>query len=299
MLSILTRLGNDGIDLIPDLNMCLLAQHEQDFEWIILCRPSIDSLNLANDARFQWGRPGQIKFIETNTNSRGGCLNIGLRESTGSHITVLDDDDMVFSNFVSEFIRLQSQHKQQNIIFRTQIGLMTVENLSGTAKSLSSTAPVRAFWPTSFNPLEHLLVNQSPCHALSFPRTQIKEHNISWDENLSSVEDWDFLTNCLQYMYVLDNPCFTGIYRQPKKQSRSKKLETNKNWSSAEATVRKRNLCDRKFDFASQDIFLKPQIQNNFTKFDKIAVKIAQKIPRESAAYRFLRRFYRALATNK
>ena len=103
MLSIMTRVGQEDLDFLAELNLSLCAQSDQNFEWILVLRPSVNSEKIKEKINHYWAKKNQVVMVESESDSRGGSLNIGLEVCRGKFFTVLDSDDLVFDHFVSVF----------------------------------------------------------------------------------------------------------------------------------------------------------------------------------------------------
>jgi hypothetical protein len=240
MISIITRAGSDAEPAIFDLYLCIRNQFDLDFEWIILVRPSykFDSgglkLRLDSDPILK----SRTKIIFASTNSRGELLNIGLRVVKGSHFVVVDDDDLVVSNFTQQ-LNLAALEAPKAIL-RTIPSRKVVRDLSNFPGNLISLSKCEFLWPDKFDPHQHLYSNQTPCLSLAFPTYIAKINSLSWDSDLVAVEDWDFLLSFLRKAKVLQLPVATSIYRQRKRTTRSRKSVRVTDWKGAESTVRLR-----------------------------------------------------------
>ena len=281
MLSILTRVGQEDLDFLPELNLSLCAQSDQNFEWILVLRPSVNSEKIKEKINHYWAKKNQVVMVESESDSRGGSLNIGLEVCRGKFFTVLDSDDLVFDHFVSVFNKAGNYKKNNTKILRAQVGKQIIKTQKKSPKQIMSMSSISFDWPEKFDLSNHLITNQSPCNSLAFPIQQIRKRNIKWDPTLESVEDWDILTNALQYLEVTDIAEMIGIYRQGKKNSRSA-LQTKKYlWNRSESAVRLRIILNR--NYKMKDSNQVPEVK----KYSRIVRILASSIPRNSFLYRF------------
>lgn len=286
MLSVITRVGPEDLLFIPELNLSLSAQKDQNFQWVLVLRPNVTTDDLLKQIDLYWARKTQIHIIQADTDSRGGLLNIGLDAARGEIFTVVDADDLLFDHCVQTFNEANKEKKNNGLILRTQVGRQYINDQKKNQNQIASESSISFVWPSKFNLSNHLRVNQSPCHSLAFPMEQIKKFKVKWDPLLDSVEDWDFLTNALQYLGVKDLNEKTGIYRQGKKQSRSQ-LKTKKYvWQRSESNVRLRILLERTYKLTHEDINDTIQRLPRFIKF------LAYIIPSNSILYRLAKRLY-------
>jgi hypothetical protein len=293
MLSVITRVGPEDLFFISELNLSLSAQSDQNFEWILVLRPHVTRDDLLEKVNLYWARKTQIHIVQADTDSRGGVLNIGLAVAHGEIFTVVDADDLLFDHFVKTFNEERKEKRNQCVILRTQVGRQYINDQKKNQNQISGESSISFLWPRKFNLSNHLSINQSPCHSLAFPAEQIKKFKINWDPSLNSVEDWDFLTNALQYLGVKDLDERTGIYRQEKKQSRSQQKTKKYLWQRSESTVRLRILLERSYKLTSEDI------KDNIQRLPRAINFFTRIIPSDSSLYRLAKRIYLKFQENK
>ena len=246
MISILTRAGADAFPSIFDLFSCLAAQTNEGFEWIILARPGfmprVNEFKIILDADVNLQH--RTSLITAETDSRGGLLNIGIEAAKGDYVVVVDDDDLVTSNFVEEFENKRkaffTNSTVQPYAMRTIPARKIYEIVSTSNREMIGMSPVQFPWPKIFYLNLHLRANQTPCCSIAWPVETIRVNKIKWDENLGAVEDWDFLCNILQHIRVENLDTITSIYRISKNGSRSLTIEGEETWIEAEKIVRGR-----------------------------------------------------------
>jgi hypothetical protein len=254
MLSIFTRIGDEGVFSVRDLLLCLAGQTDQNFEWLIIARPSFHShipelkrqLNINPDLQ------RRTIFLISNSNSRGGLLNLGLKKMRGDYFVVLDDDDLVSSNYVESFNFAGKKCKSKNII-RSVAARKIVEPSKQDGHNLISISKAEFPWPKDFSQIDHIYSNQTPCFSIAFPKGEIDKFKILWDETLSATEDWDFLLNASSKIKVLQIQEITGIYRVLANRSRSQRSEKIESWVTSEIRVRNK-MKQLKFPFSIEEI---------------------------------------------
>lgn len=98
-ISIITPVFNRA-DLIPILYNSLIRQGSYEFEWIVVDDGSIDNIkkiiqNLQNEAPFS------IKFISKVNGGKHTALNVGIENSSGSWIFIVDSDDYLSDDAIN------------------------------------------------------------------------------------------------------------------------------------------------------------------------------------------------------
>ena len=243
LLTIMTRIGNDGINYINDLAHCLSIQMDLDFEWLLLVRPEAhlkSQLLMETIESFENLVP-RTRLVMSPTESRSRILNCGLEYIKGEMFCTVDDDDLILPNFVQVNNEYASRNSFQ-IAVRSNALLMECMDYSIDGFSvLQQVAPVQRPWPLVFNYDQHLNQNLTPNFAVAYPTAIVMNTCIKWDENLTAVEDWDFLMQYSQKGPILSIQEELGIYRRLVGRSRSEIQETATAWSDSEKRVLKKN----------------------------------------------------------
>jgi glycosyltransferase involved in cell wall biosynthesis len=300
MLSILTRVGKEGVLPIRDLILCLAGQSDQNFEWCILARPGFHSSipELKRQIGINKDLLNRTKILVSQSNSRGGLLNFGLKKISGDYFVVLDDDDLVSSNYVASFNAAGKECQNQKII-RSVASKKIVNPLKNNDASLISASKAEFPWPKEFNLVQHFYSNQSPCFSVAFPTQKIRSSRISWDEKLDAVEDWDFLLKATSRISVHQIPDTTGIYRVLINGSRSRKVENVQEWVSSELKVKER-MKQLRFSLSIEEVEMmvaKSSSEFNGNTESKILkfviIFFNSYVPRDSWFYVFARSIYK------
>jgi hypothetical protein len=239
-LTLVTRLGDEGFPEIYDLQLCLMAQKDTNFQWIILLRPSAHKFE--RDLRLNLELYPELyertKIIRCKTDNRSKLLNSALQLVDDGYITIFDDDDLPLSSYVS-VIRESIAKSKGNLIIRTQV--VQIETLRVRLNEFwYQVAKGKALflWPESYNRYNHMSRNQTPCMAVSYPVKLLKKNNLNWDERLHAVEDWDLLIRASGVIPVFSVEVPTSIYRRAQGVYRSNLVVSPVKWSESETKVR-------------------------------------------------------------
>jgi hypothetical protein len=239
-LTIVTRLGGEGFSEIYDLQLCLAGQSDKNFTWIILLRPSAHDLD--SDLRLMLKKTPELwlrtKVIKCDTDNRSKLLNKSLSQTRDDYLVVFDDDDLPLSNFV-KVIREAASESKSTAIVRTEVVEIATERLrlnSGYTQIQRSKA--NFLWPSTFNRLDHLQQNLTPCMAVSYPVSLLRKNELQWDEELHAVEDWDFLMRSSEIIPVVSPQVVTSIYRRSGIEYRSQLSVHPRDWINSERIVR-------------------------------------------------------------
>ncbi len=230
-LSIITRTQGKRKHMLAETLLCLEGQSNLDFELLIMTHNlnqeqalSVDSI--VNDTP-KWMRE-KIRVIPVEGGSRATPLNIGFQEAKGKYFAILDDDDLVFDNWVDEFYKLAQENDGK--ILHSFVVRQDWE-VVGENKDIPRAcgAPDNTHCQ-SFQMRRQLIVNNCPLFSLAFPAYAFRELGIRFNETLNTTEDWDFLMRMAVITGVADAQVVTGIYRIWKNTENSQTLHNKKEW---------------------------------------------------------------------
>ena len=215
-LSIITRTQGSRIQPLREVLMCLAGQSCTNFELIIVVHLAGGSAYKAVIALIE-DLPARLRQrIEVMSCTRAGRaapLNDAIARARGHYVAVLDDDDLVFAHWVETFQTLARE--AHGSILRAQCTRQDFENTTsnefpGGPRAISWFQMV---WPSSYDSVAHLNVNQTPFMSLAFPATIFRDLHLRFDESLNTTEDWDFANRAAMLCGVVSSNEVTSIYR--------------------------------------------------------------------------------------
>ena len=304
-LTIVTRLGAEGFNEIYDLRLCLVAQIDQNFEWLIMLRPSahLEFKSLVSNLKLTPTLWSKTTIVKCDTNNRSKLLNQALGAVNQGYLVVLDDDDLVMSNFV-EVIRNTILITDDLSIIRTEVAKMDTKRIRvGSDYFQISTSKSENIWPTTFDRYQHLNINRTPCMAVSYPVRLLKKYGLSWDCDITAAEDWDFLMRASEVIPVESVQEITSIYRRAGGEYRSKVVVSDYQWRESEKRVRDKILL-QKFTLTGGEIadlrsdgksYLGRLYPKNFLLFRSIAIWFQPRLLNHQFLYLLSKRIYRFL----
>ncbi len=228
-LSVVMRTQGKRPDMLAEVLLCLTGQSNTDFELLIMGHKLNEEQNAVVSGIIadlpDWMRE-KTRLIHVEDGTRTTPLNRGFEEARGRYIAVLDDDDLIFDNWVEAFYELYQ--KNDGKILHTYTVLQDWETVGASFPNTprAAAAPSNIFC-CDFVLLDELRRNVCPLCALAFPAYPFKEWGIRFDETLTTTEDWDYLMRCAFLTGVANSNALTFVYR---------------NWLNAEnsATVHKK-----------------------------------------------------------
>jgi len=214
-LSIVIRTQGMRLSQLTETLLCLAGQSNQDFEVLIMGHKLSTELQLGveqviEDQDEQFRKKITLHLVEEGGRTRP--LNAGFELSRGHYIVSLDDDDLVFSNWIETFHSLASANPGQavrSVCVRQDAKITTISK----QESCYASGPFESIYPSSHSFLDQLRDNNSPIHSIAIPREAYFSTGIRFDESLTTAEDWDFFQQVFNYTGVASSSEITCIYR--------------------------------------------------------------------------------------
>lgn len=288
-ISIITRTRGNRPEMLTETLLCVCGQKDTDFELLVVGHNveenNVETIKSIIDDLPLWMRK-KTRYIPVEGGTRATPLNRGFEEAKGKYITILDDDDLVFDNWVEEF-KKSSKESPGKILHSYSIsqGWETV-SIDHPNTPIAVEKPLDTFC-RDYVFSRQLVFNVCPTMALAFPAYTFKVLNIRFDENLSTTEDWDFLMRTAFITGVFNNDTPTSIYRQWLNTENSRSLHNQKEWEVNYKNILKKYLDLPLFlDKPSMEQIIKPSLThsnildaemffskgNRFSSKDNIAV---------------------------
>lgn len=215
-LSVITRTQGRRPESLRETLLCLSAQTDDDFEVILIGHKLSNKQeelvrDIIEDTPISLRK--KIRFIKLDKGNRTAPINEGFRNARGKYAIILDDDDIVFDNWVEEF-KIQYEKTPGAVLHAYAISQdwMTVDT-DIEDKALRACGSPKSDFCKKFNWLTELYGNTCPPVGLAFPTYPFKKWNIEFDETLDTTEDWDYLMRVGFLCGVSDIEKPTCIYR--------------------------------------------------------------------------------------
>lgn len=239
-LSIITRTQGKRIEALTEMLLCLTAQTNTNFELLIIGHKLTENGQADVEKVIKelpdWMRE-KAKLIKVDHGNRTTPLNVGFEMAKGEYISILDDDDIVFDSWVEEFYNLFQ--KFPGTILHTYSLLQRWEKIDYNGnKALRACESPDDIYCRDFNLLEQLKLNFCPTMSYACPSYTFKELKIKFNENLSTVEDWDFLMRTALITGVSNSDKVTSIYRIWNNSKNSYSQHDRAEWLSNEKFIK-------------------------------------------------------------
>jgi glycosyltransferase involved in cell wall biosynthesis len=238
-LTVLLRTQGRRLEPIKDALLCLAAQTDQDFEVVIIDHDSTEdgAEGVRQVVASQPGSfRGRIRIVEVKGGTRSAPLNAGIDVARGRYVSVFDDDDILFADWVEQFHAASVDGGNRLLRAQTATQRAKPESWGQLAGQRTLSWP-SAEYARSFDQVAHLLVNHSPFMSWAFPSAIFTHLGLRFDEELDVCEDWDMILRASLLVGVKDVPALTSTYRRWEGAASSYTVHSSKIWQESEKRV--------------------------------------------------------------
>ena len=232
-LSVIIRTQGNRLHELREVFLCLSAQTNTNFEVILIGHKlnketKVEIFQIVNH-QIPWLK-NKIFFVNLSYGNRTTPLNLGFSLSRGKYISIFDDDDLVFANWVDEFYKSSVQN--DGMILHAYSATQEWSKIynSPLQNCLRAENEPNSIYCHPYNWISQLSTNTCPPISLSFPSYIFKHYNIQFDEELTTTEDWDFLLRTSMFTGVSDIKKVTSIYRKWKNAENSTTVHSKEEW---------------------------------------------------------------------
>lgn len=241
-LSVLMRTQGKRPQEFREALLSLAAQSNQDFEIIVVGhRTTLDQQKSIE--RVIADQPPslqeRIRFLRIDRGQRSTPLNLGLENARGRYVAIFDDDDIVLGHWVDEFAKAEKDFGGRILRSVALRQNATVIDVLG-ADGVRATAAPKPVYEREFSLARHVARNQSPPIGWVFPRSLHRDFGLSFDESMTTTEDWEFLLQAAQLVGVTDVARVGAIYRWWIDRDSSRTAHPRDEWLQNELEVRRR-----------------------------------------------------------
>ncbi len=220
--------------------LCLTGQINTDFE-ILIIGHNVEPEKQAGIERIinqlpAWQKD-KVSYHCVNGGTRTKPLNEAFSIARGYYIAILDDDDIVFDNWVSNFSSLaQDNYGKILFSFPLEQDWERQETQDGRYQ-LQAVGSPKDCYCREFDPVEQLVANFCPPVSLAFPSFIFQQLGIHFDESLTTTEDWDFLMRAYFVCGIETHKEPSSIYRIWKNAENSRTAHSAEEWERNYAKI--------------------------------------------------------------
>jgi hypothetical protein len=239
-LTVVMRTQGQRPGLLRDALLALLGQTSTDFEVLVVAHNATGAQARTVQAIID-ELPEQLRartrLVIVEGGGRSRPLNVGFSTAAGRYIAILDDDDMVFAHWVETF-ESAARTGPGTILRAVAVEQEIVElEWPNGVTGYRVVAKTKKKYPSHFDLYAHLTENLTPPMVYAFPRGVFHELGLRFDEELNTLEDWDFELRCIMACGVTAVPEITAVYRRWRSGSCSYTLHSEEEWRANENRV--------------------------------------------------------------
>ena len=241
-LSVLLRTQGRRPQELREALLCLAAQSSDDFEVLVLAHRTTYEEQLLIERIIEDQPPtfrARIRLLLLDQGARSYPLNVGLAEARGVYVGIFDDDDTVLADWIEEFKKSARDNDGRILRGVTLRQDVDVVNVRGGLGVRALDAPKRIY-TQKFSLVEHVHRNQSPPIGWVFPRSVYQHFGLTFDESMTTTEDWEFLIQAAQLTGVADIEKVLAIYRWWPTRESSRTMHSRDEWLQNEQEIRRR-----------------------------------------------------------
>jgi SAM-dependent methyltransferase len=229
-LAVIVRTRGERSSLTDTLT-ALAAQHDDDFEVLLMVHSADQDVVARVRLLVDGFAPQMADRVHVQSVVGGGRsrpLNDGLALARGRYVAVLDDDDVVTSDWVASYRRAADVVPGR--VVRSQCVVQWIEEVSDGITDFAAVSGFESLYPNAFDFLDHVRANRSPAGSYAVPMEAVRTLGLTFDENLRVCEDWKFMLDAIRYVGVTSDDAITFIYRRWRGAGGSATAEDDRVW---------------------------------------------------------------------
>lgn len=242
-LTVVTRTQGRRPEALRETLLSLAAQTDGDFEVLIMGhklnqeqRELVETIIDETESELR----KKIRLVPVEYGGRTTPINEAFRQAKGQYAAILDDDDIVFDNWVEEF-KKKAEEAPGAVLHAYVImqDWMTVKTKEGDEALRACGSPSKVYCK-KFNWLSQVYANACPPVGLAFPVYAFQKWGIEFDEELDTTEDWDYLMRVGFLCGVADITTPTCIYRWWVNAESSQTVHSKELWAKNHKKIQKK-----------------------------------------------------------
>lgn len=238
-LSVIIRTQGTRYEMLQEALLSLEKQTDQDFEVILVLHNADAKGRDAVDRLLKTlSKPllGKLRLEPLDGGTRTAPLNYGVSLMRGNYFAMLDDDDVVYEDWVKVFHTAAIANPARMIrCYGCTQPWRTEETENGA--TLLADGPITEQYCKPFHLASHLEDNQTPISCVAIPAFCYHGLGIRFDETLTTNEDWDYIMRCALTVGVHDTEAITFLYRLWNNSASSRSLHARSEWEKNHAYI--------------------------------------------------------------
>lgn len=212
--SVILRTMGARMSLVDALT-ALASQQDRDLEVLLMVHHHDEAVAdrlRALTSTFEPGFAATVHVHHIVGGDRSAPLNAGLDLAVGRYVAVLDDDDIVTSDWISVYKSQAIQHPGS--LLRSNCVVQWIERRSTPLIDFEPVSGFEQSYPTHYDLLDTIRSNRTPMCAFVAPMETIRTFGITFDDTLRVCEDWKFQLDVARYAGFSHDPAITSVYRR-------------------------------------------------------------------------------------
>lgn len=232
-LSVVMRTQGRRPEALREALLSLYAQSCQDFEVVLIAhKPSQEQLAMVEEILDELVPEfrSKVRFFVLDHGQRSMPLNVGFAHARGRYVGILDDDDIVLEDWVLEYEKAARENPGKVLhtyVFGQKWKVLKAPD--GEEALQACGAPLPEFCK-DFHLEPQLTLNVCPTNSLAFPRQAFWDCGITFDDSLTTTEDWDFLMRTVFLFGIVNIPEANSIYRLWTNTENSQSVHNQAEW---------------------------------------------------------------------
>ena len=241
--SVVMRTQGRRPEALREALLCLFAQSEQDFEVLLIGHKLKEKEKALVEQILEEQEPEfrkKIRYLPLDYGTRTTPLNYGFAHAHGEYIMILDDDDLVFENWIHNFKEAAEEHPGtllHSYVFAQQWDVIETEQADAALRACK--APETKYC-VDFDFINELTENVCPPVGLAFPANAFHSWGLIFDETLTTTEDWDYMMRVAFLAGVTDIQKPGAIYRLWTNAESSATVHSQDEWKKNYAVIQKK-----------------------------------------------------------
>lgn len=248
-LSVVMRTQGTRPEALQEALLSLISQNNTDFELLLMAhkvtQQALEQIHQTIVKAPIWLQR-KTRIITVDHGNRTTPLNEGFKIARGRYISIFDDDDILYENWVDTFYKLSET--DNGCVLHAYAVVQDWDAISDDTHSISFSAAgaLDKTYCCDFNYLAQIIVNYCPLLSLAFPSFVFQRWGIQFDESLTTTEDWDFLMRTAAVCGVADSSAVTSLYRRwtnfPNASTQHNKMEWRRNYERVRLKIKQNYL---------------------------------------------------------
>jgi hypothetical protein len=234
-LSVIIRTQGKRFEALKEALLCLEVQTNDQFEvQLILHKATEEGKDLIRRllAEQSPALREKIHVTELDTGTRTTPLNLGASLAKGTYFAMLDDDDLLFDNWVEDFFKGATEHPGKVIRCYGVTQAWRMEKNKGGEEYPSACGTIINAYCRPYDLVDHLDENYTPISCVAIPTACHQVCGVQFDESLTTAEDWDFITRCVMTLGIHDTEHIAFLYRLWSNAESSRTLHAEEEWDN-------------------------------------------------------------------